>query len=89
MQNITSINTNKWLVLTIGALTHLFICGMQSMCMPVLFKEISDEMGLSLVQLGVIWATIPLAGLIANLVGGILSDRFGVKKNLIILYFLK
>jgi len=56
--------------------------------MPVLFEEISIDLDLSLVQIGAIWGTEPLAGLTTILVGGLLSDRFGVRKVLSIACFL-
>jgi NNP family nitrate/nitrite transporter-like MFS transporter len=56
--------------------------------MPVLFEEISIDLDLSLVQIGVIWGTEPLAGLTTILVGGLLSDRFGVRKVLSVACFL-
>jgi len=47
--------------------------------MPVLFKEISDDLGLSLVQIGTIWGLGSLAGIFVGVISGVLSDRFGVK----------
>jgi len=47
--------------------------------MPVLFKEISEDLGLSLVQIGTVWGMASLAGIFISLISGILSDRFGVK----------
>jgi cyanate permease len=53
------------------------------MCMPVLFKEISDELGLNLVQVGTIWGMVFLAGLPIFLIAGMLGDRFGLKRIII------
>jgi len=47
--------------------------------MPPLFKEISEDLGLNLVQIGTVWGITSLAGIVISLLGGILSDRFGVK----------
>ncbi|OGO44405.1 MAG: hypothetical protein A2137_02930 [Chloroflexi bacterium RBG_16_58_8] len=47
--------------------------------MPVLFKEISEDLGLSLVQIGTIWGISSLAGVFVSIFAGLLSDRFGVK----------
>lgn len=44
--------------------------------MPVLFKEISDDLGLSVAQIGTIWGLDPLAGVFIGLPGGLLADRF-------------
>jgi MFS family permease len=47
--------------------------------MPVLFKEISEDLGLSLVQIGTVWGIGSLAGVFVSLIGGLLGDRFGVR----------
>ena len=52
------------------------------MAMPVLFAEMSEELRLSLVQIGAIWGTVSFAGLFAGLAGGMLGDRFGTKRTL-------
>jgi MFS family permease len=58
------------------------------MSLPVLFKEISEDLGLNLVQIGTVWGMFPLAGMFVVLLGGLLGDRFGVKRTLTILCFL-
>jgi cyanate permease len=72
----------RWYVLGLAALTYTCAAALPRMCMPVLFKEISIDLDLSLVQIGAIWGTEPLAGLITVLAGGLLSDRFGVRRVL-------
>ena len=72
----------RWYVLGLAALTHTFAVAMPRMCMPVLFKEISIDLDLSLVQIGAIWGTDFLAGLITVLAGGLLGDRYGIRKVL-------
>jgi len=81
-------STYKWYILTLAALTHTFAVAMPMMCMPVLFKEISEDLDLNLVQIGIIWGIVPLAGIFVVLIGGLLSDRFGVKRTLIVGCFL-
>ena len=56
--------------------------------MPALFKEISEDLDLSLVQIGTVWGMIPLAGMFVVLIGGLLGDRFGVKRVLSVACFL-
>lgn len=73
----------RWYILTLGALTHTFAVAMPMMSLPVLFKEISVELDLNLVQIGTVWGMIPLAGIFVVLIGGLLGDRFGVKRTLI------
>jgi len=72
--------TNKWFVLTLAALTLTFACAMQQICITVLFTEISADLGLNLVQIGIIWGMPPLAGLFVVVLGGMLSDRYGAKR---------
>lgn len=69
----------RWYLLTLAALTHTFAVAMPMMSLPVLFKEISEDLNLSLVQVGMLWGMIPLAGLFVVLIGGLLGDRFGGK----------
>jgi len=78
----------KWLVLTLAALTHTFAVAMPVMCLPVLFKEISGDLGLSLTQVGIIWGLSYLPGVIVSLIGGTLGDRFGTKRTLSVLCVL-
>ncbi|MGD9117513.1 MAG: MFS transporter [Dehalococcoidia bacterium] len=64
-------------VLILAALTCTFTVAMQQVCMTVLFKEIAEDLGLSLVQLGVIWGIPAFAGVVAVFFAGLLADRFG------------
>jgi predicted MFS family arabinose efflux permease len=58
------------------------IAGAERMCMPVLFKEISIDLDLNIVALGTIWGLDPLAGIFVGLPGGLLVDRFGMKRTM-------
>jgi predicted MFS family arabinose efflux permease len=69
-------------------LTYGSIAGLERLCMPVLFKEMSVDLNLSVVKLGTIWGADPLAGVFVGLVGGLLADRFGIKKTLTVLSIL-
>lgn len=73
---------SRWYVLVLAALTYTCAMGMPRMSMPVLFKEISVDLGLSLVQIGGIWGIDFLSGIITGLAGGLLGDRFGVRRVL-------
>ncbi|HEX7475226.1 MAG TPA: MFS transporter [Dehalococcoidales bacterium] len=63
-------------------LTYGTVAGMERLCMPVLFKEISTDLNLSVVSLGTIWGMDPLAGIFVGVIGGALADRFGMKRTL-------
>ncbi len=78
----------KWYILALAALTATLVVAMPAMCMPVLFAEISEELGLSLVQIGAIWGTGSLAGIFTGLVGGSIGDRFGTKRTLVVVCVL-
>ena len=78
----------RWYILTLTMLTYTIIAGASRLCMPVLFKQISDDLGLSVVAIGTIWGMDPLAGVFIGLPGGLLADRFGVKRTLTIVCIL-
>ena len=82
--DITSTSNYRWFVLILAGLTATLAIAMPSMAMPVLFSEMSQDLGLSLVQIGAIWGTGSLAGLLTSLAGGSIGDRFGPKRTLAI-----
>ena len=71
---------SRWYVLTLAAITFAFTVAMQQICMTVLFKEVSDDLGLSLVEMGVVWGIPALSGLFIVFIGGLLADRYGAKR---------
>jgi MFS family permease len=72
----------RWYILTLAALTHTFTVAMPMMCLPVLFKEIAEDLDLSLVQIGMIWGIGAMPGMFTSLVGGAIGDRFGTRRTL-------
>lgn len=78
----------RWYLLAITMATYGVITGLDRMCMPVLFKEISADLHLNMVAIGTVWGMDPLAGVFIGLPSGLLADRFGVKKTLIVLCVL-
>ena len=82
MKNRSNQSKYKWYVLALSASTHFFAVAMPTMCMPVLFKEISEDLGLSLLQIGAIWGVSSVSGILTGLIGGSLGDRFGSKRTL-------
>jgi MFS family permease len=69
----------RWYILALITAIGTFIASIQQSCLPVLFKEISDDLSLDLVQIGTIWGISNLAGVFVSIIAGLLSDRFGVK----------
>jgi MFS family permease len=78
----------RWYILLLAMVTYGAIAGAERLCMPVLFPEISIELGLSMVAIGTIWGMDPLAGVFLGLPGGLLADRLGVKRTLTVVCIL-
>lgn len=74
----------RWYILILGALTNMLAYAIPSMCLPVLFSEISGDLNLNLVQIGLVWGIGALPGILTALVGGAVGDRFGPKRVLIL-----
>ena len=86
IKNIQS--SNKWYILILAALTGSLGVAAQGICMPVLFKQISEALGLSLVQVGSVWGMVYLAGFSTHLINGMLGDRLGYKRVMALSCFL-
>lgn len=82
MVNVNSQTSRNYrlYVLILAALTFTFTVAMQQVCMSVLFKEIAEDLGMSLVQVGIVWGTPAFAGLLVVFFAGLLSDRFGAPR---------
>ena len=79
---------SRWYILALVSAIGTFVAAIQYFCLPVLFKEISDDLSLDLVQIGTIWGIGSLAGVFVSLIAGLLSDRFGVKLVLSVMCIL-
>ena len=42
-----------WMLIALGGFTNVIAVGIPLMCMPVFFNQISKELGMDLVQIGV------------------------------------
>jgi len=69
----------KWWVLSMVASTTFFTMGLSWMCMPVLFREISEKTGWAMPDMIASWGMIPLAVMLFNLPAGLVGDRFGFR----------
>lgn len=78
----------KWYIITLSALTHVFAMAIPNSCMPVLFKEISEDLTLDIIQLGTVWGMVGFGALFVVLIGGLLGDRFGLKRTMSLVCFL-
>ncbi len=54
--------------------------GLSMAIMPALFDEIKHDLGLTHSQIGLLWGAIALGGLLTSIPGGMLGDRFGIKR---------
>ena len=72
----------KWLVLTLATFTFTFVVAIPQMSLPVMFDEISAELGLNLVQVGWIWGLGSVMGIVMGLIGGQIGDRIGPRRTL-------
>ena len=69
----------RWYMLALCTATATLVVSIPFSCMPVLFKEISEDLGLSLVQIGTVWGIGSLAGVFVSLISGLIGDRFGMR----------
>ncbi|MEJ2285880.1 MAG: MFS transporter, partial [Desulfobacterales bacterium] len=76
----------RWLVLTLATFTFTFVVAIPQMSLPVLFEEISTDIGLSLVQVGWIWGVGSALGILVGLIGGPVGDRFGSRRPLAVAF---
>lgn len=74
----------RWYILALSALTNTLAVAAPSMGLSVLFKEISNSLELSLVQVGLVWGIGSLPGIVTVLAGGAIGDRFGPRRILIL-----
>lgn len=74
----------KWYVLTLVVLTNMFTVAIPSMGMAVLSDEISRDLNLNLVQVGIVWGMGALLGVATSLLGGAIGDKFGAKRVLVV-----
>ncbi len=69
--------------MTLALLSIALVGGAARLCMPVLFKEISTDLNLDLVAVGTVWGMDSLAGFFISIPGGLLMDRFGIRKSMV------
>jgi MFS family permease len=74
----------KWFILGLSGLTATLVVAMPAMAMPVLFAEMSEDLGLTIVQIGAIWGMGSFAGIFTALLGGTVGDKFGTKRVLVL-----
>jgi len=71
---------NKWLVVLMANLVFIGVVGMPFTAMPVLFSSVTRELQLTLAHVGMIWGALPLGVALFSILGGLLGDRFDLRK---------
>jgi len=61
-------------------LVFIGVVGMPFTAMPVLFSSVTRELQLSLAYVGMIWGALPLGMALCSILGGLLGDRFDLRK---------
>lgn len=79
------LSPHKWYVLALASASVIIACSLPYMCMPVFFKQIIDEMGLNLSQVGLIWGITSFSAFFTLIIGGSLVDRFGARVSMFFL----
>jgi MFS transporter, ACS family, glucarate transporter len=80
--------TSNWLIPVFTALTFATNYCLPMAGMPVLFKQISLDLNLNVVQIGSVWGIISFGSILVMPIGGILGDRIGHKRTIIIVGIL-
>jgi len=73
------VHDGRWWMLALSTATMMLVLAMPMMALPVLFNEISDDLGLSLVEIGSIWGLGALTGAVFGLFGGVIGDLKGTR----------
>ena len=71
--------TYKWYILSLVVFTNMTVAAIPMMGIAVLAKEISVELSLTLVQIGVVWGIGALPGIFTGMIAGAIGDKFGPK----------
>jgi MFS family permease len=69
----------KWYILALVVLTNLLVVAIPTMGMSVLSKEISVDLNLNLIQVGIVWGVGALPAIVTSLLGGVIGDKLGPK----------
>ena len=79
----THVRITKWAIWLLMLLSAALASAAPRMALGVLLPEIVQDLNLSLVKVGLIWGTETLTGIVASVLGGSLSDRYGARASLV------
>src|SRR5271157_4565357 len=69
----------SWVVFTVVFFAQSIAIGFGLNCIPPFLTTIAREMNLTSTQVGMAWGMIGLGALLFSIVGGLISDRIGVR----------
>lgn len=72
----------RWLILALVVSTASLVVAVPAMAVPVLSREIADDLHMDLVQIGLLTTTTALTSIAMSLVAGAIGDRFGARNAL-------
>lgn len=70
----------RWWVLAASVLVFIFTFGMGWTYIVMVVPQVRADLGLSLADWGSLWSAIALGTMLAAIVGGVLGDRFGIRR---------
>lgn len=69
----------SWVVFSIVLGVQGIALGFSVTCIPPFFTTIQDELQLTSTQVGMAWGMIGLGGMLFSIIGGLISDRIGIR----------
>jgi MFS family permease len=71
---------NNWSIPIFAVLITMLVSALPMAGLSVLFKEISQDLKLSVVQIGLIWGMLSFGSIFGTVLAGLLCDHYGTKR---------
>ncbi len=78
----------KFFILALGCLSTMIVMAIPHVSMSVLMPDISEDLNLTIAQVGIIWGIGSIPAMFSGLFAGALGDKLGLKRIAIIACFL-
>lgn len=75
----------RFVILALCVLTPFGTVTLPNMSLPPMFGVISEELGLSLVEIGGVWGMVGFSGVFFAIIGGAIGDRLGARNMLFLI----